>query len=122
MLLILGALVVLGAVGGGYVMEGGHFAVLNQPAEFIIIFGAAGGSLLIGTSAADVKRLVKQCAGLLKGSGGPAPYVELLSMLFQVFKLSQQGGIMALESHFETPATSSVLMKFPGFLARHGAV
>jgi chemotaxis protein MotA len=122
MLLIVGALVVIGAVAGGYVMEGGHFAVLNQPAEFLIICGAALGSLLIGTPPGDVKRLVQQCLGLLRPSGGPEPYVELLSMLFQVFKLSQQGGIMALESHFEAPTTSSVLTKFPGFLARHGAV
>src|SRR5262245_45711321 len=103
MLLIAGALVVIGAVAGGYLLEGGHFAVLNQPAEFLIIGGAGLGSLLIGTPASTVKHLLGQCRALFARPTGRDDYVELLSMLFQVFKLSQQGGIMALESHFENP-------------------
>ena len=49
MLLIIGALVVLGSIVGGYLMEGGNLLLLNQPAEFVIIGGAALGSLLIST-------------------------------------------------------------------------
>ena len=45
----LGILLVLGAVLGGYMMEGGELGVLNQPAEFVIIMGAALGSVLIST-------------------------------------------------------------------------
>jgi chemotaxis protein MotA len=121
MLLIVGALIVLGSVAGGYLLEGGHILVLNQPSEFLIIGGAAAGSLLIGTTPSVLKRLLTQCLGLLRAPKGRAQYVELLSMLFQVFKLSQQGGIMALESHFEAPETSNVLSKFPTFLARREA-
>jgi chemotaxis protein MotA len=122
MLLVVGAVIVLLSVTGGYLLEGGHMLVLNQPAEFLIIGGAAGGSLLIGTPPAVLKRLVTQCVGLFKASTGKAQYVELLSMLFQVFKVGQQGGIMALEAHFEAPEKSSVLSKFPHFLARRDAL
>ena len=47
MLVIVGALVVLGSVVGGYMMHGGKLLLLSQPAEFVIIGGAAAGSLLI---------------------------------------------------------------------------
>jgi len=122
MLVIVGAVVVLLSVAGGYLMEGGKVLVLNQPAEFLIIGGAAAGSLLIGTPPSVLKRLISQCMALFKAPTAKAEYVELLSMLFQVFKVAQQGGIMALESHFEAPDKSSVLSKYPRFLARHEAL
>src|SRR5262245_43281778 len=122
MLLIVGALVVLGSVVGGYLIEGGHLLVLNQPAEFIIIGGAAVGSLLIGTPPSVVKQLIGQCTKLLKSPDGKDEYVNLLSILFQLFKLAQQQGIMALESHFESPDKSAIMSKYPTFLKRHEAV
>jgi chemotaxis protein MotA len=122
MLLIVGAVVVVASVVGGYLFEGGHIIVLNQPAEFLIIGGVAAGSLLIGTPVSTLRQLVSQCGELFKALKGKRQYVELLSMLFQLFKLTQQSGLMALESHVESPAKSAVLSKFPDFLARHTAV
>src|SRR4051812_44127230 len=115
MLLIVGTLVVLASVAGGYMMEGGQFLVLSQPAEFLIIGGAAMGSLIIGTPLSILKELVTQCLALFKAPQGKAQYSELLAMLFQLFKLSQHGGIMALESHVEAPEKSTVFSKFPKF-------
>jgi chemotaxis protein MotA len=43
-------------------------------------------------------------------------------MLYQIFKLVQQSGVMALESHFEDPHKSPILTRYPKFLARHEAV
>ena len=122
MLLIVGALVVTLSVIGGYLYEGGHVVVLVQPAEFLIIGGCAIGSLLISTPLGTLKQLMSQCVELFKAAKGKKQYVELLSMLFQLFKLAQQGGLMALETHFDAPAQSPVLSKFPDFLKRHGAV
>jgi chemotaxis protein MotA len=122
MLLIVGALVVLGSVAGGYLMEGGHPLVLNQPAEFLIIGGAAIGSLLISTPLSVLRQLVGQITRLFAAPAGKAAYVELLGMLFQIFKVAQQSGVMALEPHFEAPDKSSVMMKYPAFLKRHEAV
>src|SRR5215813_12088263 len=119
MFVIIGAVVVLGAVAGGYLMEGGHLLVLNQPSEFIIIGGAAVGSLLIGTPPSVLKQLMTQFKKLFGSAAGKAAYIELLTMLFQIFKVAQQSGVMALEPHFEAPDKSSVMMKYPNFLARH---
>src|ERR1035437_3046322 len=118
MLLIVGALVVIGSVVGGYTMEGGKLLVLNQPAEFIIIGGAALGSMLIATPPSILKELIGQVKALSGASEGKQEYIDLLTMLFRLFKLSQQGGIMGLESHFEAPDKSAVLSQFPKFLAR----
>jgi len=122
MLLIVGALVVIASVVGGYTMEGGKLLALNQPAEFVIIGGAALGSLLIGTPPSVLKELIRQCKGLIGPPEGKKDYIELLTMLFQLFKLSQQGGIMGLEPHFEAPTKSAILTRFPKFLARRDAL
>src|SRR5476649_1964370 len=103
MFVIVGALIVLASVAGGYLMEGGKVLVLSQPAEFIIIGGSAAGSLLIGTPPSVLKQLVGQLVGLFKSGPGKKSYVDLLGMLYQLFKVAQQSGVMALESHFEAP-------------------
>ena len=109
MLLIVGVLVVLGSVSGGYMMAGGHMALLMQPSEFVIILGAAAGSLLISTSPKVVLKLVGQCKGLLSSGLSQNDYADLLSMLYQIFRVSQQSGVMALEEHFEKPEQSQGL-------------
>ncbi len=103
-------------------IEGGHLLVLSQPAEFLIIGGAALGSLVIATPLSILKELVSQILALFKAPKGKSQYSELLAMLFQLFKLSQQGGIMALETHVEAPEKSAIFSKFPAFLAHHEAL
>ncbi|MCC7034631.1 MAG: flagellar motor stator protein MotA [Acidobacteria bacterium] len=121
MLLIIGFVVVLGSVVGGYLMAGGHLILLLQPSEFVIIGGAAAGSLLISTPPKVLAKLVAQCRLLLAPGLTAKDYADLLSMLYQVFRQAQSG-IMTLEPHFENPAQSSILSKFPRFLARHHSV
>jgi chemotaxis protein MotA len=122
MFLIIGALIVVGAVLGGYLMEGGSLLVLNQPAELIIIGGAALGSLLISTPLQIVKQLLGQFKGFFSSGYTKNDYLDLLAMLYALFRLSQQSGVMSLEAHFEEPHNSSVLSEYPKFLARHHAV
>jgi chemotaxis protein MotA len=121
MLLVVGAVIVLGAVLGGYLMHGGDVLVLNQPSEFIIIGGAAIGSLIIGTPGKVLKGLLGQLKGVFSRGLSKTDYLELLAMQYQLFRLIQQSGIMALESHVEKPQESPVLSKYPRFLARHEA-
>jgi chemotaxis protein MotA len=122
MLLIVGALVVTGSVLGGYLMHGGHLMVLNQPNEFLIIGGAALGNLLIGTPPSVLKQLISQSTAVLGSGMTKTDYKELLAMLYQLFKTGQQAGVMALESHFDNPANSSIMSKYPRFLKHHHAV
>ncbi len=119
MFVIIGLLIVIGSVLGGYVMHHGKLALLNQPNEFLIIGGAAIGAMLISTPLAVVTKMVKQIVGVLSPGLTKADYADLLAMLYQLFRLSQQTGIMALEGHFENPTESSILSKYPKFLARH---
>jgi chemotaxis protein MotA len=122
MLILVGAVVVLGAVIGGFLMAGGALGVLVQPSEFVVIGGAAVGSLLISTPVPVIQALIKQIVGALGSGTSKADYLDLLAMQFQIFKLIQQSGVMALEAHFEDPGKSSILSRYKKFLNRHDAV
>ncbi|MGE0040520.1 MAG: flagellar motor stator protein MotA [Vicinamibacterales bacterium] len=122
MFLIIGSLVVLGSVIGGYLMHHGELAVLIQPNELLIIGGAALGSLVIATPPTVLKHMVGQIGGLFGSGIGKADYLELLGMQYQLFKTVQQAGVMALETHFDDPEKSSILQKYPKFLKRHHAL
>lgn len=122
MLLIIGALIVLGSVAGGYLMHGGALLALNQPSEFVIIGGAAIGSLLIATPLPVIRQLVGQMRGFFTAAPSKDVYLDLLALQYQLFRLTQQSGVMALESHVEEPEKSQIFSKFPTFLDNHAAV
>src|SRR5262245_30252101 len=122
MILLGGILVVIGSVVGGYLMAGGHMLLLLQPSEFVIIGGAALGSLLISTPPRVLSNLVKQLAGILGTGLTSKDYADLLGMLYQLFRVGQQTGVMALEPHFENPEASAIMSRYPKFLSRHHSV
>ncbi len=122
MLLVVGSLVVIAAVLGGYLMEGGHVLLLNQPAEFVIIGGAALGTLVIGTPVAIIKELIHQITRLFGAPPGRKDYSDLLVMLYELFRVVQSTGVMALESHFDSPKESPIMSKYPKFLQRSSAL
>ncbi len=122
MLLIAGAVVVVVAILGGYLMEDGKVLLLLQPAELLIIGGAAAGTLLISTPPSVVKDLVAQMKRLMSPAPGREDYKNLLAMLYQLFRVVQQSGVMALETHFEKPEDSPVLKRYPKFMKNHSAL
>src|SRR5579863_9048098 len=118
MFAIIGALVVLGAVMGGYLMEHGKIGVLLQPAELLIIAGAAAGTLLIANPIQTIVKIAKGLVGVLKGSPyTKAHYLETLKMLSDLFVLARKGGMVRLEGDIEDPEKSPVFTKYPAFLA-----
>ena len=123
MRLIIGMLVVIGCVVGGYLGVGGHMMVLWQPFEFVIILGAAIGAFLIGNTGPIIKGTLGAFGSLFKPPKyNKASYVELLSMQFTLYKLVQSKGILALEQHIEYPHDSALFNRFPKFAANHHAV
>lgn len=123
MLFIVGLVIVFGSVIGGYLGGGGHLAVLFQPFELIIILGAALGSFVIANPLPIVIGTAKSMGALLKGSSlKKESYIELLSMLFAVFKLAKMKGDLALESHIDNPDESALFNAYPGFVRKHHAV
>lgn len=119
MFVIIGALVVVASVVGGYLMEGGNLLLLSQPAEFVIIGGAAIGSLLIGTPMNVLKKIGGHLGSAFGAGLTRTDYLDLLSMLYQLFRVIQSTGMMALEPHFENPSSSAILSRYPKFLSRH---
>ena len=122
MFAIIGLAVVFGSVLGGYVLHHGQIAVLYQPTEYLIIGGAALGTLIIATPLNVLKLLIKQVLGIFSSGPGKKEYLELLVMMYEFFVLSKQSGLMGLESHFENPKESQILQKYPNFMKNHHAL
>jgi len=115
--------VVFGSVIGGYVMHHGEIAVLIQPNEFVILGGAAIGTLIIANPPSVLKACVAQTMGLLKPNPyGAAAYAELLQVLYEVFQKARKDGLVGLEAHIEEPEKSDIFTKYPSFLGNHHAV
>ncbi len=111
---IIGILVVFGAIVGGYLMEKGNLAVLLQPAELIIIGGAAAGTVLIANPPHILKAIVGGLAGVFKGSGYTRQkYLDSLKMLYDLFNLARRDGLAAIEADIEDPSKSKVLTAYP---------
>ncbi len=122
MLALVGFVVVLGAVLGGFLFEGGHLLVLLQPGEFLILGGCAIGTLLVSAPPKVLKEIISQLLGILGKAYTRESFKDLLVMLFEIFDVARRDGIIALESHVENPNDSSILTKYPDFLADHHAV
>lgn len=120
MFVIIGIVVVIGAVVGGYLMEHGHMAVLLQPAELLIIGGAALGTLFIANPLHILKQLAGGIAGVLKGSRFTKTYyLDTMKMMYELFGRARRDGLMALETDADEPDKSPVLSKYPAFLKDH---
>ena len=122
MFTIIGFVVVLGAVVGGFILEGGPVAILNQTIEFLIIGGAAGGSLLAGTPTKVLSAMGNSLKMAVSGGGySKADYMELFAMLYEVFSVMRKSGEMALEKDVDDPANSEIFKKYSKFLNNHAA-
>src|SRR4051794_36613242 len=111
---IIGILVVFGAVVAGYLMEKGNLLVLLQPAELVIIGGAALGTVLVGNPPYILKALIGGVFGVLKGSPfSRQRYLDTLKMLYALFSRARRGGFPAIEADIGTPANSKVFSAFP---------
>jgi len=120
MFAIIGIVVVFGAVVGGYLMEHGNLKVLIQPAELLIIGGAAVGTVLIANPLHILKQIAGGISGVFVGSKySKQRYMESLKMLYDLLNKARREGLMALEGDVEEPAKSAVFSKNPAFLNDH---
>ena len=123
MFAIIGILIVFGAVLGGFLMEKGHIAVLLQPAELLIIAGAATGTLLVANPLHILKGILAGLKGVLSGSKFTRQrYLNLLKMMYQFLNKVRKEGLLSVENDVEKPAASPIFKLFPEFLADHHAL
>lgn len=120
MFAIIGIVVVFGCVVAGYLMEHGNLRVLVQPAELIIIGGAAIGTLLVANPLHIFKKIAGGIGAVFGGSKfGKQTYIDTLKMMYDLLNKARKDGLMALESDVEEPQKSPVFTKNPAFLKNH---
>lgn len=120
MFVILGIIVVFGAVIGGYLMEHGQLAVLVQPAELVIIGGAAIGTVLISNPPHVLKQILSGLLGAFAGSKFTQKrYLDTLKMMYDLFNKARKDGLAAVEADIEEPEKSTVLSNYPALMKDH---
>ncbi|MBN9663122.1 MAG: flagellar motor stator protein MotA [Acidobacteria bacterium] len=123
MFVLIGVAIVIGAIIGGYLMEHGKLMVLMQPAELVIIGGAALGTIFVGNPMHTIIGMAKAVLGALKGSPFTKTfYLEQLRMLNDIFVYARKNGMAKLESDLDEPEKSAIFTKYPGFLKNHHAL
>ena len=104
-------------------MAGGPIPVLIQPNEFIVLGGAAIGSLIVSAPGKVRSRLIHAFKASFKSeSPTKQDYVELLALLYQIFQLVRREGVLALESHVAEPHNSSLFKSVPSLTHRKVAL
>ncbi|MCE1241848.1 flagellar motor stator protein MotA [Oryzomicrobium sp.] len=123
MFLIIGYVVVLGSVLGGFMLAGGHLGALVQPTELIIIAGAAGGAFFVANPPKSIKAVFKALPSAFKGSRyTKALYMDLLALLFELLAKVRKEGLMSIEADVENPEQSPIFTKYPSISGDHHAV
>jgi chemotaxis protein MotA len=117
-----GILIVLAAVAGGFLMAGGSLPVLVQPSEFVVILGAALGTLITSSPGKMKARVIHAIKGALKeGIPTQKDYLDLLKCQYELFMLARRQGVLALEAHVNDPAKSDIFKKYPSIAKHHHA-
>jgi len=123
MFAIIGIFLVFASVIGGFLMEKGQLAVLLQPAELIIIAGAAAGTLLVANPTRILKAIAGSLPGIFKGSAyDKGRYLSTLKMMYQFLNKVRKEGLLAVEMDVEKPPESVIFKNYPDFLGDHHAV
>src|SRR6267143_2706714 len=123
MFIIVGYVLVVAAVFGGYALEHGAFRVLLQPIELMIIAGAAIGAFVTGNSTKVLGATIRALPKLFQGSKyTKARYMALMALLFDILTKVRKEGMMAIESDVDEPAKSALFQKHPTVGSDHHLV
>lgn len=118
---IVGFIVVILCVFVGYALEHGNFSVIIQPVEWLIIFGAALGSLLTANNMTIVKGIIQGSIKALTKAANHTKedYLDLLLLLNDIFKKIKKEGLISIEQDIENPEASKIFSSYPKILANH---
>lgn len=111
---LLGAIIIVGCVLGGYSMAHGELAMLWQPAEVLIILGAGLGSLVVGNPKEVLLEMCHQIKGVfVYKRRGEEFQRQLLMLLYELLEMVDVGGLKALDAHIEEPDQSDLFTRYP---------
>jgi chemotaxis protein MotA len=122
-LVIVGYIVVLVSVFGGFVLAGGHLAALFQPVELLMIGGGAAGAFFVGNNGKAIKATMQALPTVFKGSKYTrALYMDVMALLFELLTKIRKEGLMSVEADVDSPENSPLFMKYPEVMADHHIV
>lgn len=114
MFVIVGWIVVLLAVFGGFAGQGGHLAALVQPWELLIIFGAALGAFVVSNPMTVLKAVMKAVPSCFKSSAyTKAKYLQLIALMYELLQKARIEGLLAIEADVNDPVSSPIIGKYP---------
>ena len=123
MIVIVGYVVVMASIFGGFAMAGGHLGALWQPLELLMIFGGAMGAFFVGNNMTAIKATMKDLPTVFKGSKySKEAYMELMALMYELLTKVRKEGLMSIENDVENPNESPVFSKYPKILADHHVV
>ena len=120
MIALIGSVVVLASVIGGFLMAGGNLLLLWHPSEVVVIVGAALGAFITSNPLKVVKASFAGAVGIIKPLRyNRETYVELLKLVFDLLVKSRKEGLLAIENDIADPAKSKIFTKYPRILEDH---
>lgn len=120
MIVIVGCIVVIGSVLGGFSMAGGHVGSLIHPSEFVTIGGAALGAMIVGSPKKVLIDMMKSLGACIKGTPfNKSAYEEVFKCMYDLLRLARRDGMLALEPHISNPHESSIFSKYPKIAHNH---
>ncbi len=123
MLVIVGYIVVVLSVFGGFALAGGHLAALFQPLELLMIGGGAIGAFFVGNNSKAIKATLKALPTVFKGSKYTrALYMDMMALLYELLTKIRKEGLMSVESDVDAPESSPLFTKYPTIMADHHIV
>ena len=123
MLVVVGYLIVIGSVFGGFALAGGHISGLLQPVELLMIAGAAFGAFCVGNPPKTLKATLKALGPMLKSSKyNKALYMQLMALMYEILTKVRKEGLMSIERDIEAVGESALFAKNPDIVADHHLV
>ena len=114
MYILIGLMIVLASVAVGYIMEGGDFHMLAQPAEYVIILGCALGAFFASQTKYTWKLIVGSIKRIFADPGSSkGRYLETLALLYALFSKMHREGVISIEGDIERPESSPIFSKYP---------
>jgi chemotaxis protein MotA len=122
MLVIIGYLLALGCIFGGYILHGGNIQVVLKalPNEMMVIGGGALGAFVVNNQTKVIKATLRAIPSALKSSvHSKKSNLELMALLFDILQKARKEGLMSIEQDVDAPNESKLFQSYPNIVKDH---